>query len=137
MKRTIPILAAATGLGAIGSGSLMLINPVEWYVSLPGLTTIGSFNYHVIRFAGMVHIFFGACLLVGVTMHAQRTYLWVLGTASLVAIAAFEAQTLNMGVCGSQQLVIGLVFTCLLPAIGLGMCVWSHVLAPRTFVRNT
>lgn len=131
MHRTIPILASILGLGAIANGLFMLIDPVNWYFAVPGVTNTGPFNQHFIRDIGMIYVFVGLCYIAGARVKSRRTLFWSVGTLWLAGHALFHMWEVSVGICGPRQLLIDFPDVLLPPVIGAAMSAWAHATRHR------
>ena len=82
-------VAGILGLGLCAIAVVMLIDPLLWYATLPGVSSSGSFNGHFVRDLGCANLVAGAVLLVRAL--ARTTPL-----SALLAVAGF--MSLHAGV---------------------------------------
>jgi len=59
------VLAAILGLGLLVTAGVMLVAPLTWYETLPGVSASGPFNAHFARDLGCANLVAGVALLVG------------------------------------------------------------------------
>src|SRR5205085_2912717 len=53
------------GVFHLANGAAMLIAPMDWYETVPGVTATGPFNHHFILDVGMAFIASGGLLVLG------------------------------------------------------------------------
>lgn len=126
MVRIIPPLAAILGAGAIANAGYMLVDPVNWYFSVPGVTTTGAFNQHFIRDIGLIYMFIGGCFVAGAALAPQRTFLWAISSIWLLGHAIFHLWEVAVGICGPGKILIDFPAVFVPPAIGFAMAFWSY-----------
>lgn len=93
-------VATALGLGGVANGTFMLLDPVNWYFAVPGVTSTGSFNQHFVRDIGLIFVLVGAALLIGVLRRPVRTALWTTAALWLAGHAMFHLWEVAVGICG-------------------------------------
>lgn len=130
MRSLIPNLAVVLGLGAIANGIFMLVDPANWYFTIPGVTNMGAFNQHFIRDIGMIYCFVGACFVIGGKRENGRAMLWGIGTVWLAAHGIFHIWEVTVGICGPRNLLIASPSVLLPPAIGAAMSAWAFLNRP-------
>ncbi len=106
MKLAPICIATATllGLGGVANGFFMLLSPADWYFAVPGVTTTGPFNQHLIRDIGLIFMLLGAALLVGVVRPALRVPFWGMAAIWLSGHALFHAWEVAVGICGTDAI---------------------------------
>jgi hypothetical protein len=106
MLRTLILgTAVLLGVGAEANGLFMLVSPGGWYFAVPGVTTTGPFNQHFLRDIGLIFVFVGAALLIGVAMPRFRLLLWASPALWLSGHALFHFWEVAVGICGPSALV--------------------------------
>lgn len=105
MLKTICIWTAIIlGIGAEANALFMLHSPADWYLAVPGVTTTGPFNQHFIRDIGLIYLFVGTALLVGVFRPQYRILLWTTAALWLSGHALFHFWEVAVGICGPSAL---------------------------------
>lgn len=98
-------VATALGLGGVANGIVMLLDPVNWYFAVPGVTSTGAFNQHFVRDIGLIFVLVGAALLIGVLRQPVRIALWSTAALWLAGHAIFHLWEVAVGICGPGALV--------------------------------
>lgn len=93
-------VATALGLGGVANGIVMLLDPVNWYFAVPGVTSTGAFNQHFVRDIGLIFVLVGAALLTGVLRQPMRAALWSTAALWLAGHAMFHLWEVAVGICG-------------------------------------
>jgi len=62
---TVRVLLVLLGLFHLANGAMMLITPMEWYQSVPGVSATGPFNHHFVLDVGMAFVASGGFLILG------------------------------------------------------------------------
>jgi hypothetical protein len=117
--------AIMLGVGAAANGAFMLVNPMDWYLSVPGVTTTGPFNQHFIRDIGMIFFFIGAAFLIGVMTPRYRFILWSASTLWLAAHALFHVWEVAAGICEPSVLARDFPAVTLPAIIGAALSIWA------------
>ena len=97
-------VATALGLGGVANGVFMLLDPVNWYFAVPGVTSTGAFNQHFVRDIGLIFVFVGAALLTGVLRQPLRVVVWSFAALWLAGHAIFHLWEVVVGICGPGAL---------------------------------
>lgn len=126
MTRAIPLIAAVLGVGAVANATFMLVDPVNWYFSVPGVTATGAFNQHFVRDIGLVYLFIGGCFVAGAMLSGQRFFLWATASIWLFGHAAFHLWEVAAGICGPGKLLIDFPAVFVPPAAGLALSLWAR-----------
>ena len=103
----------------------MLHSPADWYLAVPGVTTTGPFNQHFIRDIGLIYLFVGTALLVGVFRPQYRILLWTTAALWLSGHALFHFWEVAVGICGPSALVRDFAAVTLPALIGAGLTWWA------------
>ena len=98
------IVALPLGLFCVANGLSMLIAPVRWYWSVPGVPLTGGYNAHFIRDIGMVYAMTGAGVLLGLARTTQRRLLWGAASAWLTSHAVLHLLEVAAGLCGPEAI---------------------------------
>jgi hypothetical protein len=117
--------AVLLGLAAEANGLFMLVSPVHWYFSVPGVTTTGPFNQHFISDIGLIFLFVGTALLLGVAKPQYRVVLWAAPTLWLAAHALFHFWEVAVGICAPSVLLRDFPAVTLPAIIGTGLTLWA------------
>ncbi len=131
MKQIVPWIAAALGVGAIANGIIMLIDPLDWYFAVPGVTTTGPFNQHFVRDIGMTYGFVGSAFVTGARVHGLRIILWAIASLWLSAHATFHLWEVAVGICGPSQLIIDFPAVTTPALLGIAMTGWAMLTSGR------
>ena len=118
-------VAFAIGLGAVANGAFMLTSPMDWYLSVPGVTTTGPFNQHFIRDIGVIFLFLGAAFLIGAVTPRYRVILWSAATLWLAAHALFHFWEVAVGICEPSALARDFPAVTLPAIIGAALTMWA------------
>jgi hypothetical protein len=125
-------VAFAIGLGAVANGAFMLTSPMDWYLSVPGVTTTGPFNQHFIRDIGVIFLFLGAAFLIGAVTPRYRVILWSAATLWLAAHALFHFWEVAVGICEPSALARDFPAVTLPAIIGAALTMWAAHDSRRT-----
>lgn len=118
-------LAAFLGAASIANGVLMLVNPVNWYFAVPGVTTTGPFNQHFLRDIGMIFLLIGAAMIAGALTPSHRVALWSAAGLWLIGHALFHFWEVAVGICGADAIARDFPAVTL-PALSvLALAVWA------------
>ncbi|MHA3770484.1 hypothetical protein ACXR0O_02985 [Verrucomicrobiota bacterium sgz303538] len=130
------VMVALNSLFLFGNGLFMLIAPMKWYFSVPGVTTTGLYNQHFIRDIGIIQMFLGAAFGFGLFRPAVRFGLWAASTSWLIAHALFHVWEVAVGICGPSAITRDFPAVSLPALIGIVATVWAW-LSRRVLVRRT
>jgi hypothetical protein len=119
------VIAAVNGLVLFGNGLFMLVDPMKWYLSVPGVTTTGQFNQHFIRDIGIIQMFLGAAFGLGWFRPAGRVTAWAAATSWLIAHALFHVWEVAVGICGPSALARDFPGVSLPALLGIALTVWA------------
>jgi hypothetical protein len=97
-------LAILNGAFLLSNGFFMLIAPMKWYYVVPGVTDTGFYNQHFIRDIGLVQLFLGAALGIGLFRANLRLALWATAAAWLSAHALFHFWEVAAGICAPSAI---------------------------------
>lgn len=126
MLKTICLgVAAVLGVAAEANGVFMLWSPEAWYLSVPGVTTTGSFNQHFVRDIGLIFLFVGTAFLVGAFLPRHRVILWATPTLWLSGHALFHVWEVAVGICGPSALARDFPAVSLPALIGAALTYWA------------
>jgi len=126
------IVAALSGLALFGNGAVMLVAPAEWYHVVPGVAHTGPFNQHFVRDIGLIQLFLGAALGIGLVRPASRLELWAAATSWLAAHAVFHLWEVAVGICPPSVLLRDFPLVSLPALVGLALTVWAWRRRPST-----
>jgi hypothetical protein len=118
-------MAIMLGVGAVANGLFMLANPMDWYLSVPGVTTTGPFNQHFLRDIGVVYLFLGAAFLIGAVTPRYRIVLWSASTLWQAAHALFHFWEVAVGICEPSALARDFPAVTLPAIIGAALVIWA------------
>jgi hypothetical protein len=119
-------IVAVNGLFLFGNGLFMLIAPMKWYFSVPGVTTTGLYNQHFIRDIGIIQIFLGAAFGIGMLRPGIRLGLWAGATSWLIAHALFHVWEVAVGICGVSALGRDFPAVSLPALLGIAATAWAR-----------
>jgi hypothetical protein len=125
MKKLCLGAAAVLGVGALANGVVMLVAPMEWYFSVPGVTTTGPFNQHFIRDIGLIFILLGTAFLLGVAKPKYRVALWAASTLWLIGHALFHVWEVAVGICEPSALARDFSAVTLPAIIATALTFWA------------
>jgi uncharacterized protein YjeT (DUF2065 family) len=125
----IPI--AFNGLFLFANGLFMLIAPMAWYNTVPGVTDTGSFNQHFIRDIGIIQMFLGAAFGIGMIQPAHRLNLWAAATSWLIAHASFHLWEVAVGISSPSTIARDFPAVTLPALIGVALTAWAWFTSPR------
>ena len=77
----VRVLLLLVGVLHLVNGATMLIAPVSWYETVPGVTGTGPFNHHFILDVGMAFIASGALLALGARLNSAAANFAVAGAS--------------------------------------------------------
>lgn len=118
-------VAALLGVGLGANGIYMLVDPVNWYFAVPGVTTTGPFNQHFLRDIGIIYVLTATAMLVGVVRADMRIALWGASGLWLAGHALFHLWEVAVGICGPDAIVRDLPAVTLPALITLTLAVWA------------
>lgn len=118
-------LAAFLGAASIANGVLMLVDPVNWYFAVPGVTTTGPFNQHFLRDIGMIFLLIGAAMIVGSMIPSQRVALWSAAGFWLIGHASFHFWEVSVGICGPDAIARDFPAVTLPALVAIALAVWA------------
>jgi hypothetical protein len=126
MRRLTSLLAGVMGAFLTANGLYMLLNPVNWYFLIPGVTTTGPYNQHFIRDIGLTFVIVGMAYIIGSIKIDIRLLLWGAATLWLAGHAMFHLWEVATGLCSPSKLGTDFpgVFAPVL--IGLGLTFWAY-----------
>jgi hypothetical protein len=126
MLKTLCIGAAVVvGVLAELNGLFMLVAPLRWYSTLPGVTTTGPFNQHFVRDIGLIYMLIGASFLVGAARPRFRLVLWAVPTLWLSAHALFHLWEVATGISEHSAMARDFPAVTVPALIGLVLTLWA------------
>lgn len=135
MHRTVTavvyVMVAFNSLFLLGNGLFMLVNPMKWYLVVPGVTSTGMYNQHFIRDIGLIQMFLGVAFAIGMIRPALRVGLWAGATSWLIAHALFHLWEVAVGICGPAAIARDFPAVSLPALIGIALTVWAWRTSPR------
>jgi uncharacterized protein YjeT (DUF2065 family) len=126
------ILIAFNGLFLFANGLFMLVAPMAWYNTVPGVIDTGSFNLHFIRDIGIIQMFLGAAFGVGMIQPEHRFELWAAATAWLVAHASFHLWEVAVGISSPSTILRDFPAVTLPALIGVVLTAWAWRTSSRS-----
>lgn len=123
------LLFAAVALDAFflsSNGLFMLAAPKTWYDMVPGVPETGFYNQHFVRDIGIVQLFLGIALGLGLRRPAPRLALWGCATAWMIAHACFHFWEVAVGICGPSALARDFAAVTLPALIGIAATWWEY-----------
>lgn len=124
------IMVAFNGLFLFVNGVVMLIAPMTWYESVPGVTDTGFFNQHFIRDIGIVQLFLGVAFGIGMIFPERRIGLWAAATLWLAAHAVFHLWEVAVGICSPSAILRDFPAVSLPAIVGTLLTLWAIRRAP-------
>lgn len=118
-------MAAFNGLFLSVNGIVMLVAPLAWYESVPGVTDTGFFNQHFVRDIGIVQLFLGVAFGAGIIRPERRIGLWAAATAWLAAHAAFHLWEVAVGICSPSAILRDFPAVTLPAIFGAALTLWA------------
>lgn len=101
-KRLIMVVALLLALSSMINGTLMIVDPEQWYWLVPGVPDRGPFNQHVLRDIGFIYLLMGLAFLYCAFYKRDRFAICLIPTAWLVAHAIFHFWEIAAGICGPE-----------------------------------
>lgn len=124
-------IALLMGAGAVANGMFMLVDPGNWYVAIPGVTTTGPFNQHFIRDIGMMFALVGLLYMYGAWRPAVRLLTWAMATIWVACHATFHFWEIAVGICGPEKFLIDFPGVFLPAFVGVAMTSWAFATRDR------
>lgn len=124
------LMVAFNGLFLFVNGVVMLIAPMTWYESVPGVTDTGFFNQHFIRDIGIVQLFLGVAFGIGMILPERRIGLWAAATLWLAAHAVFHLWEVAVGICSPSAILRDFPAVSLPAIVGTLLTLWAIRRAP-------
>lgn len=124
----VAVLFAAVALDAAFlslNGLFMLAAPKTWYYMVPGVTETGFYNQHFVRDIGIVQLFLGVALGVGLVKPTARLALWAGATSWLIAHALFHFWEVAVGICTFSAIPRDFPAVTLPALIGIAASCWA------------
>jgi hypothetical protein len=121
----INALVALNGIFLSANGLFMLVAPLVWYDSVPGVTDTGFFNQHFIRDIGIIQLFLGVAFIVGLLRPERRIGLWTAATLWLSAHALFHLWEVAVGICAPSAIPRDFPAVTLPALIGIALTLWA------------
>ncbi|WP_244471661.1 hypothetical protein [Methylobacterium sp. ARG-1] len=118
-------MAGLLGAGLTGNGLFMLAAPEAWYFAVPGVTTTGPFNQHLLRDIGLIFVLIGAGFAFGAVKPGWRALLWSMGAIWLAGHALFHVWEVAAGICGPEALTRDFPAVTLPALMAVALSVWS------------
>lgn len=128
MRASSSCLAFATfyGLVLAANGVFMLVAPMAWYETVPGVPATGPFNQHFLRDIGLIFVLLGGAVLVGVLRPAMRIVLWGAVTLWLAGHAFFHVWEVLAGICAPSALARDFPAVSLPAIIAAALVLWAE-----------
>lgn len=124
-------MVAFNSLLLFGNGLFMLVDPMKWYLVVPGVTSTGMYNQHFIRDIGLIQMFLGAAFAIGMMRPAVRIAMWAAATAWLIAHGLFHLWEVAVGICGPAAIARDFPAVSLPALIGIVLTAWAWRTNPR------
>ena len=118
-------VAVVLGVAAVANGLFMLAVPMDWYFSVPGVTTTGPFNQHFIRDIGLIFLFVAIAFLLGAARPKYRVILWAAPSLWLAGHALFHFWEVAVGICEPYVLARDFPAVTLPAIIGAVLTLWA------------
>jgi hypothetical protein len=121
----LAVLVAFNGLFLTANGIFMLVAPLTWYESIPGVTDTGFFNQHFIRDIGIIQLFLGVAFGWGLIRPHYRIGLWGAATLWLAAHAVFHLWEVAVGICSPSAILRDFPAVSLPAIVGALATLWA------------
>jgi hypothetical protein len=118
-------LVILTAAFLLSNGLFMLIAPMKWYYVVPGVTETGFYNQHFIRDIGLVYLFLGAAVGIGLFRANLRLALWATAAAWLSAHALFHFWEVAVGLCAPSAIPRDFPAVTMPPLISIAAILWA------------
>jgi uncharacterized protein YjeT (DUF2065 family) len=118
-------MVAFNGLFLSVNGLFMLVAPMAWYNTVPGVTDTGFFNQHFVRDIGIIQLFLGVAFGVGLFRPERRIGLWAGATAWLIAHAVFHLWEVAVGICSPSVIPRDFPAVTLPAIVGVALTLWA------------
>ncbi|MBW8742840.1 MAG: hypothetical protein JF628_00565 [Sphingomonas sp.] len=125
LKRLALGTAVTLGIAALANGTYMLVSPVGWYFTVPGVTTTGPFNQHFLRDIGLIFLFIAGAFLIGAARARYRVALWGAASLWLAGHALFHVWEVLVGICGPSALARDFLAVSLPALLGIAVTAWA------------
>lgn len=125
MTKAIGVSAGLFGAGPTADGIVMLASPAAWYCAIPGVTSTGPFNQHVLRDIGLIFVSIGSAFAFGTARSDSRTLLWTADAVRLSGHALFHLWEVATGICGPEVLPRDFPAVTLPAIIAIAFSIWS------------
>ena len=125
ISRVVFVLAAFIGMLYFLNGLFMLVDPLAWYVFIPGVSDTGFFNQHFIRDIGIIQLFLGVAFGIGMIRPERRIGLWAAATLWLIAHAVFHLWEVAVGICSPSVIPRDFPAVTLPAIIGVVLTLWA------------
>jgi hypothetical protein len=122
----VSVLATLNALFLFGNGLAMLLIPRSWYHAVPGVSHTGPFNPHFVQDIGLIQMFMGGLLGLGLIHTASRHVLWAAATIWLSAHAILHFWEVAVGICPPSALARDFAAVTLPALIGIALTWWSR-----------
>ncbi|WP_052573068.1 hypothetical protein [Haloferula sp. BvORR071] len=119
------IVASLNAAFLFGNGLAMLFTPFMWYNVVPGVSHTGPFNPHFVMDIGLIQMFLGAMLGLGLARPAGRFLLWAAAATWLSAHALLHFWEVAAGICPPSALARDFAAVTLPALIGITLSWWS------------
>ena len=127
-----------TGGFLLVNGLFMLIAPMKWYYTVPGVTDTGFYNQHFIRDIGLVYLFLSAAVGIGLFRANLRLALWATAAAWLSAHALFHFWEVAVGICAPSAIPRDFPAVTLPALISIAATLWAwRMRRPRQVVSQS
>lgn len=114
-------IAVVLGLAMLLNGIAMMIDPFQWFFTVPGVAKTGPFNQHLVRDIGLIDIMIGGAFLAGAFRPAIRVAAWGLPALWLTGHAIFHFWEVMVGICVPSVLLSDFPAVTMPALIGLGL----------------
>ncbi len=103
LDRVAQALIALTALICLGNGLMMLIAPLKWYWSVPGVPTTGPANGHFIRDIGLAYLTCAGLLAYAAISPSGRWLAAAAGATWLTAHGLLHVWEVASGICSVSR----------------------------------
>lgn len=119
------VMAGLNTLFLFGNGLMMLLTPLTWYRTVPGVTHTGPFNQHFVQDIGLIQMSLGVAFGVGMFHLMSRFPLWTAATVWLCAHALLHFWEVAIGICPPSVIARDFPAVTLPALFGIVLSIWS------------
>lgn len=129
---TLRTISALLALLYAGNGAVMVVDPLRWYATTPGLTETGPFNVHFVTDIGFIYLAAGTGFLAWAVRPALGVGMLALAALWPALHAGFHLASMAQHMGHGIGLVTELLGVCLPGLTGIAVAWRATVLVRRT-----